>query len=366
MKTVHPLPARWLLLLPLPLLLLSACSRHEAEAVTVKPEPPPVNVVTALAQEQPMPRYLGITGELHGARQATLAPETAGKVVSAPIERGQKVNVGDIILKLDDRTATHAVQEAEAGLADAKLKVEWARHEFTRNESMVKSHAISALEFERLKMNRDTAETGLAAATARLEKARKVLDDMVLRAPFAGTVVERLTEVGEFVGNSAGIAKLVATDELRLTLNVPENAVGRIHEGQSVSFTVPAHPGQTFTGKVKYIGPALRDAARDLIVEAMVPNADGRLKPGMFAEGRLVLKDEPAVTVPANALRVEGATHKVLVVQKDRIEERFVEIGETRGTSVEIRRGVVKGESVVVTPGADALDGARVTLVSQL
>lgn len=313
-----------------------------------------------------MPRYLGVTGELHGSRQATLAPETAGKVVSAPIERGQKVKVGDVILKLDDRTATHALQEAEASLSDAKLKVEWARSEFTRNESMAKARAISAIEFERLKLNRDTSDTALAAATARLEKAKKMMDDMVLRAPFAGTVGERLTEVGEFVSNSAGIARLVATEELRLTLNVPETAVGSIHEGQTVTFAVPAYPGQTFTGKVKYIGPALRAAARDLIVEAVVANTDDRLKPGMFAEGRLVLKEEPAVTVPTNALRVEGTSHKILVVQKERIEERFVEIGETKGTSVEIRRGVARGESVVVTPGADALDGARVTLVSQL
>ncbi len=187
----------------------------------------------------------------------------------------------------------------------------------------------------------------------------------MLRAPFAGTVAERLAEVGEYVSSTTGVAKLVATDQLRLLLNVPETAVGSIQEGQIVRFAVPAFPEATFTGTVKFIGAALRESERDLIVEAEVGNADGRLKPGMFAEGKLALADERAVTVPATALRNDGGSNRVLVVQDGRIEERLVEIGETKGAAVEIRRGVLKGDAVVVTPGAAATDGMKVALIAQ-
>ncbi|MGV3532599.1 MAG: hypothetical protein ACO1QR_09545 [Chthoniobacteraceae bacterium] len=116
---------------------------------------------------------------------------------------------------------------------------------------------------------------------------------------------------------------------------------------------------------MKFIGAALRESARDLIVEAEVQNADGKLKPGMFAEGKLLLEEEIAVTIPLAALQTVGTTHKVLAVLDERIEERLVEIGEIKDDAVEIRRGVVKGDAVVVSPGATAIDGAKVLLVSQ-
>ncbi|MES2568944.1 MAG: flagellar basal body L-ring protein FlgH, partial [Verrucomicrobiota bacterium] len=143
-------------LTPLLLLLAPACSRPKAEtlAPVLAQEPPPIGVVTSPAQELPIPRYLLVTGELKAARQAMLAPDASGKVVAAPIERGSVVREGDVILKLDDRAATHALKESEASLADARLKLNWAQSETTRNASMVKSQGISAAEFERVTLNR--------------------------------------------------------------------------------------------------------------------------------------------------------------------------------------------------------------------
>ena len=231
--------------------------------------------------------------------------------------------------------------------------------------SLVKTSAISALEFERLKMTRASAESTLAAATARRDSAKKALGDTVLRAPFTGTVVERLTDVGEFVSTSTRVAQLVATDRLRLVIQVPETSIGSIRAGQSVSFTVPAFAGAIFEGTVEFLGAALRESARDLAIEAEVDNKDGRLKPGMFAEGRLALAEERSLTVPANALRVDGTTPKVFVVRDGTVEERIVEVGEKKGDIVEIRQGVALGEAVVLAPGAEAADGMKVALASQ-
>ncbi|MDB6155861.1 MAG: efflux transporter periplasmic adaptor subunit [Chthoniobacteraceae bacterium] len=344
------------------ILLLPACSRPAASrpAPNGKQDQALINVVTSLAEDRPIPRYLPVTGELRAAKQAMLAPDTSGKVVAAPIERGSMVREGDVILKLDDRAATNALQESEASLADARLKLNWARSESARSEPMAKSHGISAAEFERLTLNQATAETALAAATARRDQSKKALDDTVLRAPFAGTVAERLTDVGAFVSSTMGVAQLVATEQLRLMLNVPETAVGSVSEGQRVSFVVPAFPRAKFTGTVKFIGAALRESARDLIVEAEVHNGDGKLKPGMFAEGRLVLGEETAVTVPLSALQTVGSTHKLFVVRDGQVEERIVEVGETEGDVVEICRGVMKGDAVILAPGASAVDGVKV------
>ncbi len=355
--------------LPLALsLFLAACSRENAPAKAATPTvtAPPVPISTAEVKEALMPRFLNFTGELKGSRQAMLAPDVAGKVVSAPIERGSIVKDGDVILQLDDRAPKLALEEAEASLQDARLKVEWARTEQERNKVLLKPGAISAQEFERLKLNQSTADATLKASTARLDSAKKALADTVLRAPFGGMIVERLTEEGEYVSSSSGVAVLVATEKLRLIIQVPETQVGQVRAGQQASFSVPAFPGETFTGTVKHVGGALREATRDLALEAEVANPDGRLRPGMFAEGRLELAEQKGLALPAPALRLDGdgKTHRVFVVHEGSVEERIVEVGEKKNDLVEIREGVKAGDVVVLSPGAETTDGMRVTLAA--
>ncbi len=347
--------------------VLASCSPH-APAVTAPvaqvTEAAPLKVDTGRAEAKAMPRYLRLTGQLRGSQEARVAADAAGKVIEAPAERGSVVKQGDMLIKLDDRAAVLALKEAEASVASAQLKLDWSRDELKRNEPLAISKAISDTDFQRLKNDRASAEAGLAAAIARRDSARKTLEDTIIRAPFAGTVAERLTELGEYVRNDSQVVHLVAIDKLHLWLNVPETAVGQVKMGQRVSFTVPAFPGETFAGEVKFIGAAVRETARDLIVEAEVPNQEGKLKPGMFAEGRLSLGEELTVTVPSKALRTDGSTRKVFVVKDQHIEERLVEIGETKGDIVEIRRGVQKDETVVVAPSAEAADGVKVELAS--
>jgi RND family efflux transporter MFP subunit len=348
-------------------LVLVSCGPPPPEAVApalTAVEPEPLTVVTREAVEQPMPRYLRVTGQLQASQEALLAADAPGKVVSAPIERGTRVKAGDILMKLDDRAAQLALQEADAALLETRLKVEWQKTELERNVPLAKTNAISDRDFQRLKVDVAAAEAGLAAGEARRDTARKQLTDMTLRAPFDGTIAERLVEVGEYVGSNSQVASLVATESLRLVLNVPETAIGSVAQGQKAGFMVPAYPGEEFHGTIRFVGAAVREASRDLVVEATVENADGRLRPGMFAEGRLILSEEPGVAVPLAALKVEGPLRRVFVVESGVIVERLVEVGETKGDLVEIRRGVAKGESVVVDPAAEAADGRKVRLTA--
>lgn len=349
------------------LLALAACHRQEsaAPAGAPEPEPAPIAVTTRVAEEKPMPRYLRVTGELKGSQDAMVAADATGKVKEVKVERGSVVQAGDPLIILDERTAALSLKEAEASVASAQLKLTWVSDELKRNAPLAAERAISDSDFQRLKNDKASAETSVTAAIARRDSAKKALDDSVIRAPFAGTVAERLVEQGEYVRTDSQVVHLVAIDTLHLLLNVPETAVGALQEGQAVGFSVPAYPEQDFTGTVKFIGAAVRGSARDLVIEAEVKNTDGRLKPGMFAEGRLSLGSEPSVVIPAKALRTEGSTKKVLVVnQEQRVEERLVEVGETQGDQVAIRRGVEKGERVIVSPPAETADGMKVTFVS--
>lgn len=342
---------------------LAACHKAPPPAAPppeAKKAAPIRGATTVRAETRKMPRYLRVTGELQAAWDAMVASDVAGKVEMTPVERGSTVKAGDVLVKLDARTAELSLREAEASVALARAQAELSASELKRNEPLAQTRAIASADFSKLKTDSAAKEAQLASAEARRDLAKKSLQDTTILAPFAGTVAERMVAPGEYVRPDTPVARVVDTSTLRLVVNVSESAVGQVRAGQKVEFNVAAYPGESFTGSVKHIGATLRQSTRDLVVEAQVDNAAGRLKPGLFAEARLVLGDADAISVPEKALRVDGARRKLFVVAEAELQERLVEVGESRDGLVEIRRGVAAGESVLLSPPADAADGTPV------
>jgi membrane fusion protein (multidrug efflux system) len=128
-----------------------------------------------------------------------------------------------------------------------------------------------------------------------------------------------------------------------------------------VSFRLASFGDRQFPAKIQYIGPAVRRSSRDLVVEAILDNADHKLRPGMFAAAKVELGTASTPVVPASALREEGSARRVFVVNHDqRLEERVVQTGDAMGDDVAILRGVASGERVVKVAVADVRDGQRV------
>ena len=215
-------------------------------------------------------------------------------------------------------------------------------------------------DYQKLLTEVAAREAELAASEARQALAQKTLDDCVIRALFGGVVAERMVEPGEYVKADSPVARVVDLSTLRLVLSVPETEVGALVIGQVVEFTTAAFPAQRFTGKLKFLGATMREASRDLVIEAAVDNAESKLRPGFFCDARILLREEKAVAVPEGALRIEGSRRKVFVITKDNtISERLVETGETREGFTEIGRGVAAGEPLLAKPSAEAADGLR-------
>jgi membrane fusion protein (multidrug efflux system) len=123
---------------------------------------------------------------------------------------------------------------------------------------------------------------------------------------------------------------------------------------------VAAFPNVPFTGKVKFIGPSVRANTRDLVVEALVDNADKKLRPGMFATAHLVLPDQPLPVVPQTALKVDGVVTRAYAVAGGAVEERIVQTGPARDGVVAILDGLQVGEQVVTQPDDKVRDGIPV------
>ena len=341
-------------------LMLAACSKDKVEPLA--PEPPAITVEAMPAAERSLPQSLPLTGSLVANQQSEVAANASGRVLRTFVERGDFVKQGQALAQLDQSTAALSHAEAQANLRNAQTAATLSNSECARNEMLFKKGAISKDEWERAASQCQTSAGSAQAAQARAQLAQKTLSDSTVRAPFSGMVGERFVSVGEYVQPASKVASIVELDPLRLQLTIREADIGHIQSGMEVQFTVEAFPGQTFSGKVKYIDPTVRSTTRDLIVEATVPNTDHKLKPGMFANASLKLPDAPLLAVPKEALREEADTRRLFAVVQGHVEERVVQVGPERDGYVAILDGLKAGEKVVVNPGKDVKDGVPVKL----
>ena len=257
---------------------------------------------------------------------------------------------------------------------NAKASYDLAESEFARIRSLLDQKVVSQSEFEQrrtqleaMRQQYEAAKNGAAqqfqslqAARARVALARKALADTVVRAPFAGLVAERLVSVGDYVTRGMKVAVVVRVNPLRAQLTVPEQFISAIAVGQPITFEVDAYPNRQFTGKIRFVSPALTTEQRALTVEAMVPNPNGELKPGLFATARIAQPNPtPGLLIPATAVLTAAGASRVYVVNGDHVEARVVSLGQTVGTLVEITNGLTSGDRVATTNLAQLADGTR-------
>jgi RND family efflux transporter MFP subunit len=361
-------------------------------------EPAAVHVTVAAAQERPVDRMLRVTGTLLADEEAEVAAEVAGRVTGTPVERGSRVAEGAPLINLAPLEAQASATDAEANVAQlearlgvqggqafdieqvpevqtAKAARDLAEADFNRIKSLLDQKVVSQAEFDQRRnqaeMARNQYRTArnavqqqyrmLEGARARAALANKALADTVVRAPFAGLVVERKVSVGDFVTRGTKVVTVVKVSPLRAELTVPEQSAGLVSPGRVVRLQVDAFPGRYFEGQVRFVSPAYRADQRALTVEAVVPNTDNALKPGMFVSAEVALPSTtPSIVVPAESVQTAAGVSHVFVIHGDKAEERMVTPGVTVGALTEILKGLTAGEIVAVGGASSLTDGGPV------
>ncbi len=338
-----------------------ACRKPQDAGVAAAQEASaPVHVTTVPVVERPMPQLLTLTGNLRASADSDIAADVSGRVIATYVERGQPVKAGQTIAIVDSRIASLTATAAAAQAKVAQSQLEEARRDCERVEHLLDTGAISQAEFDRQNTQCTAQQFSAEAAEAQQRTALTLAGDSTIRAPFAGVIGERAVNVGQYVQPPTHVASIYVPDPLRLELTVPEANVAAIKVDMPVHFTVTAYGDKDFTGTVKFISPNVRETSRDLVVEAVVPNADLALKPGMFAVAKINLGDAPRPVVPRSAVSQDDTGARLFVVADSQIQERLVQLGQAVGDVVAVVQGVKAGEAVVVTPGPGVRDGARV------
>jgi membrane fusion protein (multidrug efflux system) len=338
-----------------------ACSRSEAgEQVEAKAEEAERSLPTIAVEMHAMPRELVLTGTLLADRQSDLAANANGKVLATFVERGQKVAAGDVIARLDARLAQYSAKAAAAQSKVAKAHLDLASLECERADKLLASGTISRTEYDTTKSQCASSKSSVAAAASQAALASVQAGDSVVKAPFAGIVGERFIDVGEYVLPSTRVVSLFSVDPIRVSIAVPEAEVGQIAVGQTVKFSVSGLGERVFEAEVKYLSPALREATRDLVVEAVAPNPDGTLRPGMFATVHLATADVRVLAAPAGAIVREDSRAMVWVVREGRAVAQYVRTGSTKDDKVSILAGLAEGDLIVLDPPEDLADGTKI------
>jgi membrane fusion protein (multidrug efflux system) len=307
-----------------------------------------------------MPDYVTLTGTLRGNQESDVAADAPGKVVQTLVERGQRVKKGQVLVTLDARGAALGASAAEAQSKVAQSQLEEAQRECERVKHLLDTKAISQAEYDRQTADCTAKQWGATAAQAQSQSAVKLLGDTRVRAPFDGVVGERLVNVGQWVASTTKVVSMYESDPLRLQVTVPEADLALVKADMPVFFSVAAFGDEKFLGTVKFISPNVREATRDLVVEAVVPNGEGKLRPGMFAVAKVALGEHPRPVVPSAALVKDDVNARVYVVVNGLVQERTVQLGTKQGDLTAVINGVKAGENAVLSPGPDVRDGAKV------
>ena len=360
----------------------AGCGRRDATEPTARPaETVSVTVAPVRAQDEPV--TLEATGSFEADESSDVAPDSSGRVVATPVDVGQFVKSGAVLVRLQGIDAGLRLDEARAAVTRAEASVKLAESQNTlaqttaqRYASLLATGDVSTTVADQARttaetsvQNVNTARASLAQARAQLALADKAVADVAVIAPFSGFISERKVSLGEYVQPSTSVVTLLKIDPLRLRLTIPGVQAGQIHVGQTVIATVDAFPEQSFSGRITAVNPAISAQARSFIAEARVPNPDALLKPGMFSvatidQGRTV----KTMLVPRRAVIEDANTnsYRVFVVDKEnRARLRVVQLAaRDAGDNLRILSGIQPTDRVATSNLAQLYDGAEVKIGS--
>ncbi len=385
-------------------LALGACHGGEPSSVAVRATAETTAITapaSATAEARDVAATIDLSGTLLADEESHVSPIVAGRVVEVLVERGAVVAEGDPLVRLRDTDYRLQLSSARASLDQARARlgideggappapdqtpeVLSAHAQMEMNDAALeraeglaqrgvftqaqldeaRARATSSREsYASALQNARASIASLSSAQTALRQASTSVGESVVRAPFAGEIASREVSPGEYVTAASHLVTLVRTDPLRIEVQIPQERIFEVHEGQAVEVRVDA-TDHVFPGSIRYISASLDATSRGLVVEAVIPNSDAehRLRPGMFAHARIQLgHTEVMASVPASAVLTQAGVSRVFLLRDGRVVEAVVSIAQRDGDRVVISQGVSAGDVVAIERLEELADGMRIS-----
>jgi membrane fusion protein (multidrug efflux system) len=306
----------------------------------------PAAVITATVREAAFATEVEALGTAKANEAIDVTAKVSNRITAIRFREGQFVRAGEVLVELDAAEAAADLSVAQAALDDSRGQV-------NRSRELAVTKALSAQQMEQL-------ESTMRANEARVASARARLNELTIRAPFAGRVGLRNVSIGGLVNSGTVITTLDDVSVMKLDFSVPETFLAMLSEGLEVDATSAAYSGQVFKGRVVSVGTRVDPVSRSVTVRAQVANREGKLKPGMFMTVRLVRSDNKALVIPEQALVPERDKQFVFAIRDAKAVKTEIVVGRRRPGEIEVLSGLRAGD-VIVSEGSQKIrDGSPI------
>lgn len=347
---------------------LAARTRHE-RAVAAWTETAAVPQVLVL---QPQPNVLGDTlrlpAHLEAWSKAPIHARVSGYLKDWSQDIGAKVSAGQVLAHIDSPDLDQQVAQARARMIQQQANARLAQTTAARWQNLLASHSVSRQEADEKTSNAAAAKANADAAAADYARLSALEDYKTIRAPFAGTLTARHTDIGQLIkadnDSDPELFDLADTHKLRLYVPIPQNYASVIRPGLQAQLSVPEHPGQHFSAQLLGDSTAIDPRSGTLLAQFVAANPDGALMPGDYAEATLAIPaDTHGVSIPASALifRAQG-TQVAVIDSAKRVHLRSIHIGLDLGERLVIDQGLQASDHVIDNPPDALREGDLVQL----
>lgn len=380
--------------------LLGGCAKQQP--VQAKKESGPVRVTVATVAVREVQRTVESVGTLYPYEEAIISAEIEGRVDEVNADLGDTLAQGQVLVHISEEEQRYLLQQNEAVLrqalerlglkdendriADVRNAPEPRRAQAELTEADQRLKRIQTLHDQGISSDADLEQaqaryqSALAAYDSSLNQARNMIQmveqykaqlqlqrkkmrDTSVRAPFAGLVKDRQVSLGQYVRPNTPLFTLVKINPIRLRIEVPERMAPWVRQGQVADVSLEAFEGRVFQGKLWRVSPTVDQSKRTFVVEALIDNPTGALKPGSYARARIPTdKVERIRLAPANAVNYVFGSNKAYLVKDDVIEARDVRVGDRFGADVEIIDGLEAGDRIAASNLARLDTGVRVVV----
>ncbi len=316
----------------------------------------PAKVAVAAARQADFPVTLSGIGSLEAARQVQVAAEVDGRVDRILFASGAQVQAGQLLVQLND-----APEQGE--LARLQAQARNARALLDRTRRLLPQQAATREQLDQAQADYDQAAGDIKRVQALIEQKR-------VKAPFDGVLGVRRVNLGQFARAGDPLVSLTDASAMYANITLPEQAMGALRAGQPVAVTVDAHAGRVFKGQITTVEPQVDAGSRTVRVQATLPNADGALAAGMYAQGQIGLPARPGViTVPETAVSYSAYGDSVYVLNPPKageasagptVRQAYVKTAERVRGRVVVTEGLQAGDQVVTSGQLRLHNGAAV------
>jgi len=326
--------------------------------------PPPAPVQVSTVVERMVVTRVTLVGTAEPLSETIVAAEEVGLVRKVLVDEGDKVKQNQTLCVQDASQLRLKIEAARAIVAEAEANQTRAEREWERLKRLYAINSVSKKAYEDAQFEAEAALKRVARLQVELYTLLDQVKKKVVYAPVSGSVVERHTLVGQWLGKGDPVMTLVVLNPIRVMVPVPERYVSRINKGDSSQVIFDAMPGRSFKGVIDAIIPKADRAGRTFPVRIEIPNPKGTIKAGMLGRATVAVGNpHKAILIPKDALVLSGSGKSVYVINDQTAHLVSVKTGAAHGSLIEVQGNLKAGQKVAVRGNERLRPGQRVKVV---